>query len=330
MTNPPMTKALKTLALLLTLPGLAAAQTQPLPLPFPAPATITASVQSPAATLALATGPWTAATGTPIRNVEGALDQTAYRLAAPGLTTLDILTPLRARLQADGYTLLYECDAPVCGGFDFRYDLAILPEPDMHVDLGDYRYLAAERKTPTGTQGISLLISRSANAGFVQVSRAGLATTPAPTLSAASPTTPPPLTAIPTTTPPPILSAIGLQLETGGATALDDLVFPSGTATLTPGDYASLAALAAYLQANPNRSIAIVGHTDASGGLTANIALSRRRAESVRRTLIDQYGAPGAQVQAEGVGYLSPRASNLTDQGRAANRRVEVMLTSTE
>ncbi|MGL5009278.1 MAG: OmpA family protein, partial [Paracoccaceae bacterium] len=282
---------------------------------------------SPAATLSLATGPWTPATGTPLRAIDGPLDHTADRLAGP-LTTLEILTPLRDQLIADGYTLVYECEASRCGGFDFRYDLAVLPEPDMHVDLADYRYLAATRLRPTGTEAISLIISRSANAGFVQLSRIGsLSGTPAPTLSTMAPTVPIPQPAIAPAAP---LSDIGQRLESGGAFALDDLAFAPGAATLAPGDYASLAALAAYLQTNPNRSIAIVGHTDASGSLDANIALSRRRAASVRSTLIDQLGAPAARIIAEGVGYLVPRATNLTDEGRAANRRVEVMLTSTE
>jgi outer membrane protein OmpA-like peptidoglycan-associated protein len=76
--------------------------------------------------------------------------------------------------------------------------------------------------------------------------------------------------------------------------------------------------------------VAIVGHTDASGGLEANIALSRKRAQAVRNVLIEAFGVPAAQIQAEGVGYLSPRASNLTEAGRTQNRRVEVMLTSTQ
>ena len=76
--------------------------------------------------------------------------------------------------------------------------------------------------------------------------------------------------------------------------------------------------------------MALVGHTDASGGLDVNIAVSRQRAQSVRQRLIDRYDIPARQVDAQGVGYLSPRASNLTEAGRQKNRRVEVMMTSTE
>ena len=78
--------------------------------------------------------------------------------------------------------------------------------------------------------------------------------------------------------------------------------------------------------ANPTITVAIVGHTDAVGSLAGNTALSKRRAESVRARLIEDYGVDPEQLQADGVGYLAPIASNLTDAGRAANRRVDVIL----
>jgi OOP family OmpA-OmpF porin len=314
------------LCLALLLPG---GPLHALTLAFPGPARVTAQVQDPAGSTAIATGPWGTG-GMQTRQAEGALDRTAYRIDAAGLSTLQMLAPLRDQLVADGYTVIYQCEANACGGFDFRFGLAILPEPDMHVDMGDYRYLSAERQTPAGDEVIDLVISRSANAGFVQVTRVGGALPPvALTVSSKTPVDPP---QPPEAAPTPVTSASGVagQLETGGAVALDDLVFGSGSATLADGDYASLAALGAYLKANPARAIAFVGHTDASGGLEANIALSRQRAEAVRAALIARFDVPPAQVRAEGVGYLSPRASNLTPEGRAANRRVEVMLTSTE
>jgi outer membrane protein OmpA-like peptidoglycan-associated protein len=298
-----------------------------LTLEFPGPAIATAQVQDPAGSTAIAVGPWRTG-GMQTRQAEGALDRTAYRIDAAGLSTLQMLAPLRDQLETEGYTVIYQCEANACGGFDFRFGLSILPEPDMHVDMGDYRYLSAERETAAGIEVIDLVISRSANAGFVQVTRVGGALPPvALTVSSKAPVdlpAPPAITSAPITPP----AGLAGQMETGGAVALDDLIFASGSATLADGDYASLAALGDYLKANPTRTIAFVGHTDASGGLEANIALSRQRAEAVRAALIARFDVP--PVQAEGVGYLSPRASNLTPEGRAANRRVEVMLTSTE
>ena len=64
--------------------------------------------------------------------------------------------------------------------------------------------------------------------------------------------------------------------------------------------------------------------------MDGNIALSKRRAGSVLERLVTAYDIPRRQLEAEGMGYLSPLDTNLTDDGRDANRRVEVIITSTE
>ena len=262
-------------------------------------------------------------TGVPSRQVEGAVDQRAYRLDAKGMTTLAIMAPLRDQVVAAGFTVLLDCDARACGGFDFRFGTEVMAEPDMHVDIGDFRFLSAQR----GAEAVSLLVSRSTLSGFVQVTQVGVFVPQAGTPQApvvelgATPDAPPRLAAAP--------GAVGASLAAVGSAALDDLVFASGAAVLEARDYASLAALAAWMQANPAETVALVGHTDASGGLAANIALSRRRADLVRTALVDQYGADPTRIVAEGVGYLAPRATNQTDAGRQKNRRVEVIVTST-
>jgi OOP family OmpA-OmpF porin len=295
-----------------------------LTLEFPGASVATANRQESPTSFRLPLGPWEAGK-IPERLVEGALDQTAWRIDAPGMTTLALMEPLRTQITRDGWTILFECETRACGGFDFRYAIEVIPEPDMHVDLGDFRYLAAERDS--GAEVLSLVVSRSTMSGFVQMTRVGanLPDAPVITETAAPATTLTPRPALPA----PATGSLAQRLESGGSQALDDLIFPSGAAELAAGDYGSLVELAAYLAANPERAIAIVGHTDASGGLAGNVALSKRRAASVRAMLIDKHGVDPGQVIAEGVGYLAPRASNLTEEGRTQNRRVEVMLTST-
>lgn len=263
----------------------------------------------------------------PVRSVEGAVDQRAYQLEAPDLTTLAILAPLREQILAAGFRVILDCEARDCGGFDFRYGTEVLPEPDMHVDLGDFRFLSAER----GDEAVSILVSRSALTGYVQITRV----TAAPLVDAPQPDAPPQpvidldVGADRSMEAQPGDAAIGAALDVAGAAVLDDLVFASGSASLAEGDYASLAAVAAWLEANPEGTIALVGHTDASGSLTANIALSERRAEAVAQVLLDRYGADRDRIAAEGVGFLAPRATNQTEDGRQKNRRVEVIVTST-
>ena len=109
---------------------------------------------------------------------------------------------------------------------------------------------------------------------------------------------------------------------------LADLEFETGSADLGAGPYASLDDLATWLATNPSARIVLVGHTDAVGSLDANTSLSRRRATSVAERLVARFGTDPAQLQSAGAGYLSPVASNLTPEGRATNRRVEVVLLS--
>ena len=295
---------------------------QAMTLEFPGPAVPTANKQEELTSYRMPVGPWTA-TGTPTTLTEGALDQTAWRIDAPGLTTLQLMAPLRDQLTTAGFTPIYECETTACGGFDFRYGTDVLSEPAMHVDLGDFRYLAASRKTRAGAEHVSLFVSRSAASGFVQMIRIGAVPPPQVTASTKTPLAQP----VGTAASP---GDIGAKLESGGALVLEDLMFPSGTSELAEGDYLSLAALAAWLRANPTRPVALVGHTDASGALDTNIALSRKRAQAVRQRLIESFALPPEQIIAEGVGYLAPRDSNLTEDGRMKNRRVEVVPTSVE
>ena len=271
---------------------------------------------------ALPTGPYDGS-AVPSRQVEGALEQRAFRLDAPGATTLAIMAPLRDQVLAAGFEILFECEARACGGFDFRFNTEVLPEPDMHVDLSDFRFLSAQGKG----EAVSILVSRSAGPAYVQITRVSDAPMTLPVTETAvdldEPAAPRGVEAVAAASP------VAAALDASGSAVLDDLVFASGAATLTEGDYPSLAAVAAWLEANPDGTVALVGHTDASGSLAANVALSERRAEAVAEVLVQTYGVDPARVAAQGVGFLAPRATNQTEEGRQKNRRVEVVVTST-
>lgn len=272
----------------------------------------------------------------PVIEVEGEVVQTAWRLPGSTATTLELLAPIRAELAGQGFLPLFECETEGCGGFDFRYGMDILPEPDMHVGLGDFRYFAASRGSGDAAEHVVVVVSRSAAAGHVQITRISPRAQGAPAalpLPAPEPEAPvvadaPP--AVPAPPGDPRSDPLTDRLVTEGHVVLDDLVFASGDAALAAGPFPSLALLAAWLKVTPDARVMLVGHTDAAGGLAGNIALSRARALAVRRELIDRLGVDPAQVQADGVGFLAPLASNLTEDGRRQNRRVEAILTSTQ
>jgi len=255
-------------------------------------------------------------------STSGEITRQAWKISASNLTSLQILTPLKEQLSSSGFEIVFECETKKCGGFDFRYEIETIPEPDMHVDLGDFRFLAAKTVHSEPPEFVSLLISRSQNAGYVQLTRVGAKQAKSELV---------------TSTKSPVLtniskSGISLDsaLESQGYFILEDLVFQTGSSDLGRGDYASLASLAEYLNAHPTRMVALVGHTDAQGSLAGNIALSKKRARSVVKQLISEFGVNKSQLSAEGNGFLSPRASNMTEDGRAQNRRVEVIITSTQ
>ncbi len=285
---------------------------------LPQGAMVSAQASNPATSLALATGPWRPE-GAERRMLEGARSDTAWRLRANQMTTLQLLASLRQQIAAEGYSILYECETDACGGFDFRYALDLLPEPQMHVDLADFRYLAARK----GADYLALTVSRSSESGFIHLTEmAAQAITTAEPENPLTPTQP-----TPTEAPK---EGIGATLESAGRAVLEDLAFESGKSALEGEDFPSLAALADYLSTRPEARVTLVGHTDAVGALGPNVAISKARAEAVRARLIERYGVSAKQLTAEGAGWLAPRATNLTEEGRTQNRRVEAVLTSTQ
>jgi outer membrane protein OmpA-like peptidoglycan-associated protein len=251
---------------------------------------------------------------------EGRVVHAAYTISATSLTPFQLIAPLKAQLEADGYQSIFACADTVCGGFDFRYLLDVLPEPHMHVDLGNFQYLLA-----TNQSGgvVALVTSRARTAGFVHITQ--ITPDNSSIVVAASAST---KESTDTTVTTVVRGHLAQTLTQNGSVPLDDLAFETGSSTLAEGRYKTLAALANFLLTSEAR-VTLVGHTDAEGGLDSNIALSRKRAASVRDRLIATYGVAASQVAAEGVGYLAPRASNATPQGRETNRRVEAILTST-
>jgi outer membrane protein OmpA-like peptidoglycan-associated protein len=292
-------------------------------LEFPGVTAPVAEEMTPLSTYAVPVAPWREG-GVETLTAEGAVLQQAWQIQTEGLTTLQILTPLREQLTEAGFEPLFECEDDACGGFDFRYATDVLPEPQMHVDLGDFRYFAARKTDGESPEYVCLLVSRSATRGYVQLVQVGPASdlrAPEQVASTKSPDAAAPLADE---------ASLADRLELQGHAVLEGLSFATGSAQLAPDASASLDALAAYLGDNPGRRVVLVGHTDSEGALAGNIALSKRRAQAVADYLVGSLGANRDQIGAEGVGFLAPLASNLTDDGREKNRRVEVILTSTQ
>lgn len=105
-----------------------------------------------------------------------------------------------------------------------------------------------------------------------------------------------------------------------------EVLFTSGKSELLPAAQAKLTEVAnALTQQNPDATIVVEGHTDAQGSQTFNLDLSTRRAQAVRDYLASHGVAPD-RIRAEGLGFSRPIADNKTAEGRANNRRVEIVV----
>jgi outer membrane protein OmpA-like peptidoglycan-associated protein len=103
----------------------------------------------------------------------------------------------------------------------------------------------------------------------------------------------------------------------------DTIVFASGEATIQKRSNRMLDQVGLVLKAHPELDLVIEGHTDNVGDAQANMTLSRARADSVMSYLLGR-GVDASRLSAVGHGATRPIADNATEQGRAANRRVEI------
>jgi outer membrane protein OmpA-like peptidoglycan-associated protein len=307
------------LAVALTTPAAA------LDLALPEGASIAAATPPGAGTHVIATGTWDGSR-VPLRTISGTVRSATWQIPAGEDISLAAVTAgIERQLREQGYRIDLTCADRACGGFDFRQQLDMGQSPEMHVDIGNFRYLAASVETEG--EAVAVTVSFGGQTLYVHVVHIGETAENGTwvTPSSRAPVAPDPSDDTGTIAEVPTSQAIA-RLAESGSVPLDDLRFRTGASELSGSDYPSLVALAAFLAENPARRVVLVGHTDAEGGRESNIALSEARAEAVRRHLVNTLGVNPAQLDAAGIGYLAPRATNETAGGREANRRVEVVL----
>jgi outer membrane protein OmpA-like peptidoglycan-associated protein len=114
-------------------------------------------------------------------------------------------------------------------------------------------------------------------------------------------------------------------IESGQRTRLENLYFATDSEVLLPQSRPELLSLVAWLKANSKVRVCIEGHTDNVGSPAYNLDLSERRAKGVVLELINE-GVDSNQLEFKGYGLSKPLESNQTEQGRARNRRTEVLI----
>ncbi len=249
-------------------------------------------------------------------SVEGRLTRIAY--AAPdGKSALEVLRNFEQALRGAGFQIRFECLAERCGGFKFSRALATPATAAMHGDsaaMDDLLYaangnvlaLSARLDRAGGRVDVSLLVSQDERrrAGILlQTVEARAMDTQQVSVDA---------------------RAIGQGIAQQGHIALYGLRFANDSARLDAASQATLAEIEKFLKASPQMKVYVVGHTDNTGTLAHNLQLSQQRAEAVVAALLAR-GIAAPRLAAKGLASYAPVAGNGDEDGRARNRRVELV-----
>ncbi len=119
--------------------------------------------------------------------------------------------------------------------------------------------------------------------------------------------------------------AIAQGLSETGQVAIYGIYFDTAKSDIKPESEAALAEIAKLMRAHPDLKVYIVGHTDMVGDAAANLKLAQARAQSVVTALSTKNGIAAARMIPFGAGPYAPVATNRTEEGRAKNRRVELV-----
>jgi outer membrane protein OmpA-like peptidoglycan-associated protein len=114
-------------------------------------------------------------------------------------------------------------------------------------------------------------------------------------------------------------------IGTTGKVAVYGIYFDFNKADVKPESDPTLKEIALLLSQNPTLRLFVVGHTDTVGEFNYNMKLSQARADAVVKVLVSKFGADTNRLKSYGVGPLAPVTSNKTEEGRAKNRRVELV-----
>ena len=129
----------------------------------------------------------------------------------------------------------------------------------------------------------------------------------------------------PPTSASPEVASLERELASACRVELPGIYFAFNSAHIAPGSEGAIAAIASVLTLHPDWSATLEGHTDSIGSAAANQVLSERRVAAVRARLVERHRVDPARLKVAGLGAARPREPNATIEGRARNRRVELV-----
>jgi len=241
------------------------------------------------------------------RDIEGEVTRIQYSFPESS-STLEVYRSYQAALESAGFEVMFAGSKQELG-IDFArcFVEEINPVELMGEMSGEEpRYMCGVLRGGTGDTYVSLLV----NLDF-STPRAQLDVIESEPMTAGQVTV--------------NAAAIESSIARSGHAAIYNISFESGQASIGDGSGPAMLEIARAMEGDPNLSLYVVGHTDNIGALEFNLELSRRRAEAVVTALVSEYGVDPARRMGRGVGPLAPVSSNATEDGRALNRRVELV-----
>jgi len=234
--------------------------------------------------------------------VEGKLTRIFYQV--PDTTSItQLYHNYKSSIENAGFETLFECKgASECGG-QLIYQLKAT---QMLWGYGDWRFMSARLQRPEGEADVMLFCEQIGGSGKngCQVTVIEQQAMENRMIDAAE---------------------MEKEISASGHIALYGIYFDTGKTEIKPESKASIDEIAKLLKKNTGLKLLIVGHTDNQGSFDYNMDLSERRAAAVADELVNGHGIDASRLKHHGAGYLSPVASNRSEDGRAKNRRVELV-----
>ncbi len=247
----------------------------------------------------------------PALHLEGKVTRISYELPA-GVATLAVLRNYQQALEKAGFREIFACSNAECGGRDFNH--SVVPYwSGFAENYEDQRYYAGKLSRPEGDVYAAVYVVRNLSEGgpthnriYTQLDVVEVAPMKEEMVSVNA-------------------DVMARSIADTGRVTLYGIHFDTDKADVKPDSRPTIDQIGQLMTRLPNLKLVIVGHTDNQGSLEYNMDLSTRRAKAVEAALIESYGIAPSRLSAWGAGYLAPVASNQTEEGRAKNRRVELV-----
>ena len=246
-------------------------------------------------------------------NIEGKVTRIQYAGIPKNRSFLEVYRNYEIALKNAGFEILFSGKGEELGymwpSYIFHDNNSPLPEGDRLPSNNEpaQRYLSAKLARPEGDIYVSLFVTKDSwheECPLVQLDIIEIKPMESGLVTAV---------------------AIDKGIKESGHITLAGIFFDTGKITIKAESDATLKNIAEYLNNHQDKYFYIVGHTDNAGDFVSNMTLSENRAKAVMNELVSKYEVNANQLKAHGVSSLSPVSSNSSDEGRARNRRVEIV-----